>query len=230
MKKPFPVPDSIRANVKEDLSPMLGEIKDPQMRDYVVEAWAASLFLNGFTAVHELQGSGALDVLVQKNASQAAHLCGTAKMSKGIGEALLAMYPALPIDIDLLVAGGLLHDVGKPPEYNKDNRRRWMEKPYLVGNPPVSHALYGYYICMALELPLELACIPGVHCTEGELHGIQRSIAATIVHYADWMYWDCMKVLGELDASFPYADVILAPYQNKTNYEENFLKGIRLPE
>ena len=82
MKKPFPVPDSIRANVKEDLSPMLGEIKDPQMRDYVVEAWAASLFLNGFTAVHELQGSGALDVLVQKNASQAAHLCGTAKISK----------------------------------------------------------------------------------------------------------------------------------------------------
>lgn len=219
------ISDQIRQNVRRDL-PILEEMKNAEMRDWVIEAWATSLYLNGFTAVHELQGSGLVDVLVEKEASQAEHLCGVASIAKGIGEALIKKNPDYEIDTDLLIAGALLHDVGKPPEYNMENKKKWMEVPYKAGNPPASHAMYGYYICMLLELPTEICCIPANHCSEGDLHNAFRSIACTIVHYADWMYWDCLKVLGGLDPTYSYKDVLWQPYQTKTDYSGNFHHSI----
>lgn len=219
------ISDKIRQNVRDDL-PILAEIKNEEMREWVVEAWATSLYLNGFSAIHELQGSGMKDMLVEKNATQADHLCGVAALSKAIGEVLLRKNHELDIDIDTLITGALLHDLGKPPEYNMENREAWMKAPYKEGNPPASHAMYGYYICMLLELPTYICHIPANHCIEADARGVIRSIACTIINYADYLYWESLKVLGMLDPAYSYKDILWAPYQYRKDYSHNYLKEI----
>jgi 23S rRNA maturation-related 3'-5' exoribonuclease YhaM len=220
------ISDEIRQNVRDDL-PMLAEIKSEEMREWVVEAWATSLFLNGFSAIRELQGSGMRDILVEKNATQADHLCGVASLSKAIGEAFLKKDPKLEIDIDTLVAGGLLHDLGKPLMYNVENMTAWMKDPYKEGNPSATHAMYGYYICMLLGLPTYICHIPANHCVEAEAGGVIRSIACTIVNHADYVYWDALKVLGWIDTSYSFRDLRLQPYQyDNKDYTQNYYKEI----
>ena len=204
------IPDEVRKNVEEDLV-MLKEIKDPELRKGVIEAWSASLVLNGFTAVHDIQGSGIYNCLVLKEGSQADHLNTVARIALGIAKGLLDQRPYLKIDLDLVVAGALLHDVGKPPEYNLEKRKFWTEHPEYEGFPPVSHAMYGFYICMLVGLPMRVAHIPATHCQEGEMHCIQRSIESTIVHTADWVSWDCFIVLKELDTSYPFVQPRIFP-------------------
>jgi len=191
------ISDQIRENVRSDLSPMLGEIGNPEMREWVVEAWATALWLNGFTAVSQLQGSANVDMMVEIGATQADHLCGVARTAKAIAQAWLVKDPAYPIDLDLVVAGGLLHDVGKPNEYNPENRKKWKENLYKEGFPTASHAIYGFHILMLLGLPMEVCCIPAMHAREGGFW--QRSLVTTIIHFADYQYWDCLKLLGKID-------------------------------
>lgn len=47
----------IRENVRKTL-PMLDEMKDAELREKVIDAWALSLQLNGWTAIEEMPGSG----------------------------------------------------------------------------------------------------------------------------------------------------------------------------
>lgn len=206
------ITDEVRKNVEEDLE-MLKEVHDPELRRLVIEAWATSLTLNGFKAIHELEGSGIYHCLVLKEGSQADHLNTVARIALGIAKGLLEQRPYLKIDLDLIVAGALLHDVGKPPEYNLDKRKFWSENPAYEGNPPVSHAMYGFYICMLVGLPMRVAHIPATHCQEGQMHCIQRSIESVIVHAADYVSWDCYMVLGEMNTDYTFVQPREFPFK-----------------
>ena len=228
MRNPYgkEICDEIRQNVRDDLHRMLVQITNKEMQGWVVEAWATSLYLNGFSAIRELQGSGNIDNLVEKGATQADHLCGVADFAKSIGETLLRKNPDLDIDIDTLIAGGLLHDLGKPIEYNIESRRKWLKEPHKEGNPTATHAMYGYYICMLLELPTAICHIPANHCMEASAVGVVRSIACTIVNHADYLYWDCLRIMGLLDPEYPYSRPRWEPYQYRTDPTKNYFKQI----
>ena len=47
----------IRENVRKTL-PMLSEMKDAELREKVIDAWALSLQLNGWTAIEEMPEIG----------------------------------------------------------------------------------------------------------------------------------------------------------------------------
>jgi putative nucleotidyltransferase with HDIG domain len=204
------IKDEVRRNVEADLALMLKEIKNEDLRKGVVEAWALSLTLNGFSAVHDLEGSGLYNVLVLKKGTQEKHLCTVARIALAIGRAFKEENPNNPVDLDVLIAGGLLHDVGKPPQYNTAKLKKWAEAPYLEGDPMVEHSMYGYYICMLVGLPPRVAHIPAVH---DENYGVQRSLEATIVHNADGLAWFCPMLLGELDTSYPFSVLKKWPYK-----------------
>lgn len=187
--------EKIKENIKKEL-PELNLIENTELRNNVIDAWSKSLSDSDFTSISELQGSGEVDLEVLKNGSQADHLSGVARIAYAIAREFKSIYPDILIDFDTLLAGALLHDVGKPLNYNKDNINKWKEIPYLEGNPPARHSVHGYYICLRVGLPMAIAHIVGAHSKEGEF--IQRSPEGTIVHYADYVYWDTLKVSGYL--------------------------------
>lgn len=85
--------------------------------------------------------------------SQAAHLRGVALMALALAEALEKVVGPIGIDRDLLLAGALCHDLGKPFEYSPRNQQRWRARPHAAGWPSVRHPVYGAHVALAVGLP-----------------------------------------------------------------------------
>jgi hypothetical protein len=96
-----------------------------------------------------------------------------------------------------VVAGGICHDVGKPWEFDPENRKRWQAARHKAGVPSLRHPAYGAHLCLLVGLPEEVAHIAAAHSGEGEL--LVRSLENTIVHTADIGYWSIMLAGGLID-------------------------------
>jgi putative nucleotidyltransferase with HDIG domain len=88
---------------------------------------------------------------------------------------------ALTIDLDTVIAGAILADVGKLLEYEKRDGR-------LVQSDrgkALRHPFTGVGLCMMCGVPDSVTHIVATHAGEGDL--VKRSTEAFIVHHADFM-------------------------------------------
>lgn len=180
----FSIPDEIRATVPESL-PLVNEIQDAELRSKVIDGWALALALNGFSRIEELPGSGMPGAPTIGN--QTHHLLGVARIALGTKEVLEETAGEPLFDRDLVIAGGLCHDIGKPYEYNVELRRKWADDPRVSGRPALRHPAYGAYIALLVGLPEEIVHVAGCHSPEGRF--VERSALATLIHHADDSYW-----------------------------------------
>jgi putative nucleotidyltransferase with HDIG domain len=91
------------------------------------------------------------------------------------------MGDALPIDLDVVIAGAILADVGKLLEYeNVDGQARQSAR-----GKKLRHPFTGVALAMACGVPDEVCHVIAAHAGEGDL--VRRSVEATIVHHADFM-------------------------------------------
>ena len=166
--------------------PIVDEIKNAQLREKVIEAWAVSLSENGYMSIEEIEGSGKPGGYTIGD--QAQHVMCVTRLALAMAEIIQSSYGKdMHIERDMLIAAGLCRDVGKPYEYNIAKRALWQSEPERYGNPPLRHTLYGVYIALRVGLPEEIAHVCGCHSPEGEL--VQRSLLATIIHHADKASW-----------------------------------------
>lgn len=88
---------------------------------------------------------------------------------------------ALAIDLDTVIAGAILADVGKLLEYEKvDGKARQSER-----GKSLRHPFTGVALALACGVPEKVCHIIAAHAAEGDL--VKRSTEATIVHHADFM-------------------------------------------
>ena len=97
---------------------------------------------------------------------------------------------ALAIDMDTVVAGAILADVGKPLEYEISNG----EPRQSARGKALRHPFTGVAIAMECGVPDAVCHIIAAHAAEGDL--VTRSTEATIVHHADFMSYLPFKTLG----------------------------------
>lgn len=185
----------IREGVKHTL-PMLMDIKDVSLREKIIDAWAFSLQLNGFTKIEEMPGSGMPEA--SEVGDQSMHILAVAYNAVSLYENLEKAYKLdMGLDKDMLLACAICHDIGKPYEYNKENRARWKENSEKTGAPNVRHPAYGAYIALTAELPEEVVHVCACHSPEGRF--VTRSAYATLVHYADDGSWFSLASMFNLD-------------------------------
>lgn len=187
------VTEKLRDCVRKEL-PEISEIRDPELRRLVVEAWATALADSSFEAISEIPPSGNPDTRPLKAGTQADHMRGVCRLAMRIADELKAMFPDLPVQRDILVAGALCHDVGKPWEFDPVNQARWRASPHAAGWPSIRHPPRGVHVCLTVGLPEEVAHIAGCHSGEGNL--VVRSLEATIVHHADYTFWHVLAAGG----------------------------------
>jgi putative nucleotidyltransferase with HDIG domain len=180
------VTDELRAGVRAEL-PEVEEIRDADLRAKVVEAWALALAASSFGAIAEIEPSGNPGVNTLRRGSQTDHIRGVTRLALRIADEMSALMPDLKVDRDLVIAGALCHDVGKPWEFDLANRQRWKAAPRAAGLPSVRHPAYGVHVCFTVGLPEEVAHCAAAHSGEGEL--LVRSLENTIVHHADYAFW-----------------------------------------
>jgi putative nucleotidyltransferase with HDIG domain len=91
------------------------------------------------------------------------------------------MGNALPIDMDTVISGAILADVGKLLEYeNKDGKTVQSQRGELLRHP-----FTGVSLAMECGLPDAVCHIIAAHASEGDL--VKRTTEAYIVHHADFM-------------------------------------------
>jgi putative nucleotidyltransferase with HDIG domain len=91
------------------------------------------------------------------------------------------MGSALAIDMDTVIAGAILADVGKLLEYETvDGKTRQSQRGELLRHP-----FTGVALAMECGVPDAVCHIIAAHAAEGDL--VKRSTEAIIVHHADFM-------------------------------------------
>jgi putative nucleotidyltransferase with HDIG domain len=186
---------ALRAQVLQEL-PELSQISDKDLRAKAIEAWAYALANSSFGSIREIPPAGNPDTNEARRGDQTDHLRGVTRLAIGIAREMAAAYPELGIDLDTVVAGGLLHDVGKAFEFDPVRRKHWRAAQRKTGRPAIRHPAYGAHICLTVGLPEEIAHIAMAHSGEGEL--LLRSVECMIVHQADYTFWNVLLAGGAL--------------------------------
>jgi putative nucleotidyltransferase with HDIG domain len=190
-----PVTDALRRQVREEL-PEVALIGDQALQSRVVEAWAYAIANASFTSIRDIPPAGNPGVNEAKRGDQTDHLRGVTRLAMAIAKEMGGAYPELEINMDVIIAGGLVHDVGKAWEFDPVNRERWKQSQKRFGRPSVRHPAYGAHICLTVGLPEEVAHIAMAHSGEGEL--LLRSLECMIVHQADYTFWNTLLAGGQL--------------------------------
>jgi putative nucleotidyltransferase with HDIG domain len=98
------------------------------------------------------------------------------------------MGSALNIDMDTVIAGAILADVGKLLEYElgPDERSR-----QSATGRALRHPFTGVALALECGVPQEVCHVIAAHAAEGDF--VKRSTEAWIVHHADFMAFDPFK-------------------------------------
>lgn len=190
--------DDLRAGVRVSL-PELDLIREDDLRDRTVEAWALALSQTEFERIEDMPRGDPGEPLMREPLTMAHHLRATATIALGMADGLERVAGATRIDRDLLISAALCHDVGKPWEMSPRNEARWKADPAAAGNPSFRHSGYGLHICLTVGLPETVAHTAGYHSGGGEGEWIQRSMENTIVYLADLAFWKMLERAGLTD-------------------------------
>jgi len=87
----------------------------------------------------------------------------------------------LPIELDVVVAGAILADVGKLLEYEKDGDTIKFSKSGEL----IRHAFTGVSLAQACGVPDSVCHVIAVHSKEGD--SFRRTTEGLIIHHADFM-------------------------------------------
>ena len=103
-----------------DLIPEIGKIKDEQLKQKVAAVWADAIELGGWEA-RDLDAIPFTLLIPDCRFSLLHHTRAVTRTALSIAENLIESYgDAVPIDMDILLAGSVLHDVGKALEYVRE--------------------------------------------------------------------------------------------------------------
>jgi putative nucleotidyltransferase with HDIG domain len=104
-------------------------------------------------------------------------------IARECGEKIIQFFGNdLPVNMDVLISGAILADVGKLLEYELDNEGKAIQGKY---GQFLRHPFSGVSLAEKCGVPPEVCHIIAAHAHEGDL--VKRTTEAYIVHHADFM-------------------------------------------
>lgn len=172
--------------VREELLQVLPEIEfieDESLRDKVAKTWEDGLSRGGWTPKDIERMPFTLAKKSDINFAQ--HVRSVTKICLAAYETFDQVYGGkLKLEKDILLAGALLHDVGKLLEMEESSGTfRKSAEGRLVRHP-----FSGVALADANGIPPEVQHIIGTHSKEGDPY--KRTPEAVVVHLADFMNFD----------------------------------------
>ncbi len=168
------------------LWPELEWIEDKELRDSVTETWVRAFELSPLTP-DDLDRIPFTLLVPNCQVTFMEHKRCVVHIARHAAEAMQDfMGRALPIDMDTVIAGAILADVGKLLEYENvdgpagEKKTRQSQRGELLRHP-----FTGVALAMECGVPDRVCHIIAAHAAEGDL--VKRTTEAYIVHHADFM-------------------------------------------
>jgi len=160
--------------------PELLWIKDASLREKVVDVWKKAADFGRWKALEDVP----FTLLFENSGLLSHHTSRIAQLAKSIMETREE-----DINGDFLIAGALLHDVGKLMEYELRNGKVVKSEYGMQFRHPVA----GSNLAQKSGIPSEVVHIIYAHSHEGD--NIKRTLEAIIVHHCDFIDFEIKKSL-----------------------------------
>jgi putative nucleotidyltransferase with HDIG domain len=174
-------------NAVLNLIPEIKEIGDETLRALTLTVWNEALKRGGWT-VDDLMTMPFTLLLRKTTVSIIEHTRAVTLTALRISEVLNREYKGkVIVNRDILLAGAILHDVGKLFEYTRGGGTFVKSREGDLLRHPISGAAFAF----KFGLPDEVVHIIAAHSKEGD--GSRRTIEAVIVNHADFVNFDIFK-------------------------------------
>jgi putative nucleotidyltransferase with HDIG domain len=171
------------------LWPELEWIKDPSLREKTAKTWGIALEKSVLNAGDLEKIPFTLLCGPDLKVSFMTHKRCVVHLAKECGEKMNSFFgKELPVDMDVLIAGAILADVGKLLEYELDSNGKAVQGKY---GQYLRHPFSGVSLAEECGVPPEVCHIIAAHAHEGDL--VKRTTEAYIVHHADFMAFEPFK-------------------------------------
>jgi putative nucleotidyltransferase with HDIG domain len=170
-------------NIVKKLWPELDWIGDKSLREKTAKTWEIALERSVLKAKD-------LDIIPftllcgpELKVSFMEHKRCVVHIVKASGEKMNEFFGKdLPVNMDVLISGAILADVGKLLEYELDENGKAIQGKY---GKYLRHPFSGVSLAEECGVPPEVCHIIAAHAHEGDL--VRRTTEAYIVHHADFM-------------------------------------------
>lgn len=172
---------------------VLERITNQDLRQKVVKTWTLACQRGSWNSVDELKAMPFTLLTKTHGIDFIQHTIAVTEGAFGLAKAQEATYAKLPykIDYDRLLAGGLLHDVGKLLETEKDGKGGFKKsRSGTCLRHPISGTALAHECGIRDEAILNtIAC----HAKEGE--GAPKCLETIFIHQADFATFDPLVMM-----------------------------------
>ena len=166
-----------------ELWPELSWIEDEELRDKTAKTWEIALERSVLTAEDLKRIPFTLLCGPDLKVSFMDHKQAVVHIARDSGNKMNEFFKnELPVNMDVLISGAILADVGKLLEYVLDTKGKAVQGSY---GKYLRHPFSGVSLAEECGIPPEVSHIIAAHAGEGDM--IKRSTEAYIVHHADFM-------------------------------------------
>ena len=167
----------------KELWPELEWIKDEELRKQTEKTWELALERSVLTAEDLMRIPFTLLCGPDLKVTFMDHKRSVVHIAKKSGEIVNDSYHGeLTVNMDVLLAGAILCDVGKLVEYVLDENGKAVQGMY---GKYLRHPFSGVSLAEECGIPAAVSHIIAAHAGEGNM--IKRTTEAYIVHHADFM-------------------------------------------
>jgi len=173
----------------QKLWPELMWIQDPDLREKTANTWELALEKSVLTPDDLQKIPFTLLAGPDMKVSFMAHKRCVVHLARESAIKMNEFFGAdMPVNMDVLIAGAILADVGKLLEYELDKDGKSIQGKY---GKYLRHPFSGVSLAEQCGVPAAVCHIIAAHAGEGDM--IRRSVEAYIVHHADFMTFEPFK-------------------------------------
>jgi len=166
--------------------PLIDRISNSSLLARTISCWEEAVKRGGWT-VEDLHKIPFTLLDAGYKPSIVTHTNGVAEAAVAMAEVLKRVYgDHIEIDMDILISGAILHDVGKVLEYAEEKGK--FEKS--ASGKLVRHPVSGTALAAEMGLPPEVQHIIATHSFEGDK--TPRTVESVLVHHADFANFESL--------------------------------------
>ena len=171
-----------------ELIPEFNLIVNAELRERCIKVWDEGMRRGGWKA-DDLPKMAQSLLIPDAATNIVEHTRAVTLIAAGVADVFEKIYGERnPLNRGFLIAGALLHDVGKLQEYSFVDGKAVKSD---LGTQ-LRHPFGGVILAAEQGIPVEVLHIIATHAGEGDL--LRRSREATVVHHADFPTFETFKV------------------------------------